>query len=67
MEGQAAKLAAYANLHDLGEPVAVPDPGASGKDTKRPGLERVRKMVADGNVDHVLIWRLIACHAILAI
>ncbi len=43
IEGQAAKLAAYAKLHDLGEVLTITDPGASGKDTNRPGLERVRK------------------------
>lgn len=58
LEGQAEKLRAYATLHDLGEVTVITDPGLSGKDTKRPGLQRLLEMVDAGHVDHVLIWRL---------
>ena len=58
IEGQAEKLRAYATLHDLGEVTVVSDPGLSGKDTDRPGLQQVLSMVEAGHVEHVLIWRL---------
>ena len=39
--GQADKLRVYAELHDLGEVVVIADPGRSGKDLDRPGLQQV--------------------------
>jgi site-specific DNA recombinase len=41
IDGQADKLRAYATLRDLGEVVVVADPGRSGKDMKRPGLQQL--------------------------
>lgn len=58
IDGQTAKLTAYANLHDLGEVTVTSDPGASGKDLNRPGLQQLLSMVEAGHVEHVLIWRL---------
>lgn len=58
IEGQAEKLRTYAELHDLGEVVVITDPGRSGKDLERPGLQRLLAMVDDGHVAHVLTWRL---------
>ena len=58
IEGQNDKLRAYAALHDLGEIVTVTDPGLSGKNMDRPGLQRVLDMVELGHVSHVLVWRL---------
>lgn len=58
IEGQAEKLRTYATLHDLGEVVVVSDPGLSGKDMNRPGLQQVLSMVEDGHVSNVLAWRL---------
>jgi len=58
IDGQAEKLRTYAEFHELGELVVVSDPGWSGKNTDRPGLERLRGMVAAGHVAHVLVWRL---------
>lgn len=58
IEGQAEKLRAYATLHDLGEVVVISDPGLSGKDLKRPGLQQLLQMVDDGHVSNVLTWRL---------
>lgn len=58
IEGQAEKLKAYADLMELGEVVVVTDPGLSGKNLDRPGLQRILQMVEDGHVDHVLVWRL---------
>jgi site-specific DNA recombinase len=58
MEGQADKLRSYARLRDLGEVTVIDDPGYSGKNLKRPGLERLLEAVYAGHVSHVLVWRL---------
>ena len=58
IEGQATKLRDYARILDLGEVVVIDDPGISGKNLERPGIERIREMIADGHVSHVLVWRL---------
>lgn len=58
IEGQAEKLRAYATLHDLGEVVVVSDPGLSGKNMERPGLQQLLDMVDQGHVSNVLAWRL---------
>ena len=58
LEGQAEKLRAYANLHELGEVTVITDPGLSGKNTDRPGLQQILAMVEKGHVSNVLVWRL---------
>ena len=58
MEGQADRLRSYAQLRDLGEVTVVEDPGLSGKDMGRPGLQRLLQAVRAGHVAHVLVWRL---------
>lgn len=58
IEGQADKLRAYAELHDLGPLTVITDPGFSGKNTERPGLQQVLAAVQAGHVSSVLIWRL---------
>jgi site-specific DNA recombinase len=58
IEGQADKLRSYAALHDLGPLTLVADPGCSGKDMERPGLQRLLTMIEQGHVVHVLGWRL---------
>jgi len=58
IEGQADKLRAYAALHDLGPVTVIEEPGASGKDLERPGLQQVLGMVEQGHVAHLLVWRL---------
>ena len=56
--GQADKLRAYAELHELGPVTLIEDPGFSGKDMGRPGLRKLLAMVEAGHVAHVLIWKL---------
>jgi site-specific DNA recombinase len=56
IEGQAEKLRGYSDLHNIG-PV-IEDPGRSGKDMERPGLQQLLAMVEQGHVSHILIWRL---------
>ena len=58
IEGQTEKLKAYAELHDLGEVIVIADPGRSGKNLERPGLQQLLDMVDAGHVRAVLIWRL---------
>jgi DNA invertase Pin-like site-specific DNA recombinase len=58
IEGQAEKLRAYAELNDLGEVTVIADPGWSGKNLERPGLQQLLAMVEAGHVSHVLTWRL---------
>ena len=56
--GQADKLRVYAELHDLGEVTVIADPGLSGKNLERPGLQQLLHMVDEGHVSNVLTWRL---------
>ena len=58
IDGQADKLRTYAELHDLGDVTVVSDPGRSGKDLDRPGLQQLLHMVEQGHVANVLTWRL---------
>ena len=56
--GQADKLRVYAELHDLGDVTVIADPGLSGKNLERPGLQQLLHMVDEGHVANVLTWRL---------
>lgn len=56
--GQADRLRDYARLHELGPVTVVEDPGRSGKDLLRPGLQQLLAMVEGGHVANVLVWRL---------
>jgi site-specific DNA recombinase len=55
---QADKLRVYAELHELGEVTVIADPGLSGKNLERPGLQQLLHMVNEGHVANVLTWRL---------
>ncbi len=58
IEGQTDKLRLYASLRDLGEVTVITDPGLSGKNLKRPGLQQLLAAVEAGHVSHVILWRL---------
>ena len=58
IEGQADKIRAYSTARDLGDVVVISDPGGSGKDMKRPGLQQLLAAVEAGHVRHVIVWRL---------
>ena len=58
IEGQADKLRAYSMLRDLGEVTVLTDPGRSGKDMLRSGLQPLLAAVEAGHVRRVLVWRL---------
>ena len=58
IEGQTDKLRAYALLHDLGEITVITDPGISGKNMLRPGLQQLLAAVEAGHASHVVVWKL---------
>ena len=58
IEGQTDKLRAYANLHDLGDITVITDPGISGKNLLRPGLQQLLAAVEAGHATHVVVWKL---------
>ena len=58
IDGQAEKLRTYAQLHDLGPVTVIQDPGRSGKNLERPGLQQLLAMVEQGHVSNVFVWRL---------
>jgi DNA invertase Pin-like site-specific DNA recombinase len=41
IDGQADKLRVYAELHELGDVTVITDPGLSGKNLDRPGLQQL--------------------------
>jgi len=58
LEAQAAKVRAYAELHDLELVDVVTDAGISGKGLNRPGLSRVLELARRGKVDAVIVTKL---------
>jgi site-specific DNA recombinase len=58
IEGQTDKLRLYASLHSLGEVTIIADPGASGKNLKRAGVQQVILAIEAGHVSNLIVWRL---------
>lgn len=58
LAAQRAKLALYADLHELDLVDVVSDAGASAKTLDRPGMQRVLEMLDAGTVDGVLVYKL---------
>jgi len=58
IEGQTDKLRAYSNLRDLGEVTVFLDPGVSGKNMLRSGLQQLLAAVEAGHASHVIVWKL---------
>ena len=58
IEGQTDKLRAYATLHDLGAITVFLDPGVSGKNMLRSGLQQLLAAVEAGHASHVVVWKL---------
>jgi site-specific DNA recombinase len=58
IEGQGEKLRMYAELRGLGSVTIVDDPGKSGKNLDRPGLQRILAAIEQGHVADVMVWRL---------
>jgi DNA invertase Pin-like site-specific DNA recombinase len=58
MEMQERRMRDYCSALDLHVVEVVRDEGRSGKDLKRPGIERLRELVDDREVDDVVIFKL---------
>jgi len=59
LEMQAAKIRAYADLHDMDLVGIVEDAGISGKSiAARPGIQRVLELVKARKVDAVIVYKL---------
>lgn len=58
LAAQKDRVTAYAVAKDLDLVEVVADEGLSGKNLKRPGLEKVLGMCHGGEVDNVIVWRL---------
>ena len=58
IEGQTDKLRAYSALRDLGDITVISDPGISGKNMLRPGLQQLLAAVEAGHASHVIVWKL---------
>lgn len=58
IEIQKDKLLAYCKAHDLIVVAIVTDPGFSGSNLERPGIQRVISEVEQGNTDMVLVYKL---------
>lgn len=58
LEAQRAKCRAYAQLHDLGEVEVISDPGFSGGNMERTGLQELIRGCQQGDVGHVIVTAL---------
>lgn len=58
IEIQKEKLLAYCKAHDWVVVAIVTDPGFSGSNLERPGIQRVISEVEQGNTDMVLVYKL---------
>ena len=57
-DAQASRCRQYARQHDLGGVTVIADEGWSGKNLDRPGIGQLVGLVEDGQVSHVVVWRL---------
>lgn len=55
---QEDRLRMYTTLKELGDVTIITDPGYSGKDLKRPGIQQVLAAIEAGHVAHFVVWRL---------
>lgn len=58
VEAQCEKVRQYARLHDLELVDVIVDAGQSGKNLARPGMERLRALLASGEVQHLVVYKL---------
>ncbi len=58
LDAQKAKIGAFAILHDLNLIYIISDEGYSGKDIKRPGLQRLLKLVHGKGTEAVIVYKL---------
>jgi len=58
LESQTQKIKAYVALKGLGEVGIISDPGVSGKDLNRYGIQELLKLVRAGEVNNVVVYKL---------
>ena len=58
LESQAQKIKAYADLKGLAPVDIISDPGVSGKDLNRPGIQKMLEMVRAGEATNVVVYKL---------
>lgn len=58
MEAQRRKLEAWAVMHDVEDMPIVVDDGETAKDMNRPGLQRCLDMLASGEADTLVVYKL---------
>ena len=58
LESQTRKIKAYVALKGLGEAEILSDPGVSGKDLNRPGIQKMLEMVRAGEANNVVVYKL---------
>lgn len=58
VDNQEAKCRAYCDLYDLVPYEVITDAGKSGKDLKRPGIQRVIELAEAGEVEDVVVYDL---------
>lgn len=58
LETQRARITAYAEAKNLLLAAVCADGGWSGGDLRRPGFRELRRRCADGEIGHVIVWRL---------
>lgn len=58
LANQEAKIRAYAELNDMELAEIVSDPGKSGKNLNRPGIQRVLDMVKDKKVEAIVCYKM---------
>ena len=56
-DAQAKRCRDLARLRDLGPVTVLSDEGWSGKNLERPGMKRLLRLVEEGDVTHLLVWR----------
>jgi len=58
LEHQIHKIKAYVSLKGLGEVDIISDPGVSGKNLNRPGIQELLKLVRSGETNTVIVYKL---------
>lgn len=58
IEAQKEKIKAFATLHDLDLVETIVDEGYSGKDLKRPGVQKLLQLTNDETVEAVIVYKL---------
>lgn len=58
LAAQAVKIKSYAVLYDLELIEIIEDPGQSGKNINRPGMQKALEMVREGSVQGILVAKL---------